>query len=121
MTSEADYLKMIKRTYAPDTDRHVLFCMIGVAGEAGEIANLCQKGMRGDWNAEDMGLLKAKFDDATIERRQALLEECGGVLYFLTALAWRLGAPMEEVRRINAEKLLSRLERGTIRGDGDDR
>ncbi len=100
-----EYREMILKTYNPEMKDNVLYCMIGLAGEAGEICNMAQKRARGDDG----------------DQRQKLIEEMGGVLYYLTALALHLDVTLEEVREINGKKLLSRLERGTIRGDGDDR
>lgn len=119
MTND-EFLDMIKETYAPNSDHlsHVLFCMVGVAGEAGEIANMCQKGMRGDWNPE-----KLTFPTTTeeVEQRDKLITEMGGVFYFLHALCWQLGVDPEDVMKRNATKLRDRLKRGMIRGDGDHR
>jgi len=122
-----NYLDLIKKTFDPDMEDKVLFCMIGVAGEAGEIANMAQKGARGDfdpyiladpeaWTVGD-GILR----DLHEGKREQLIGEMGGLFYFLEALCWQLGVTPEEVKRKNGEKVLDRLERGVIRGDGDDR
>ena len=112
-----EYLEVVLQTYGPDMQDDVLFNMIGIAGEAGEIANMAQKAARGDFRAEDLSAPEVREP----EQRQKLIEEMGGLLYFFTALAHFLGTDFEEIRRVNAAKLLARLERGTIRGDGDDR
>lgn len=113
-----NYQDMIEDTYNPETMRDVLFCMVGVAGEAGEIANMCQKVMRGDYDAEQLARPRTHADRV---RREKLLDEMGGVFYFLHALCWQLNVKPEVVLQMNAETLMSRKERGTIRGDGDDR
>lgn len=121
-----DYLDLIKKTWQPDMEDKVLFAMIGVAGEAGEIANMAQKAARGDFKAAALSLTDWVFPNGEElrkhqEQREKLIGEMGGVFYFLTALAWQLGVTPEEIMQRNKEKLLARLERGTIRGDGDDR
>jgi len=118
-----EYLDMVLKTYGPDMDDDVLFCMIGIAGEAGEIANMAQKCARGDFNGEDLRLVPKMSGNQCFNpaQRKKLIEEMGGVLYFMTALAHHLDTNLAKVMDINAKKLLSRLERGTIRGDGDDR
>ena len=129
MISDDEYLDMIKETYGPDCEDDVLFCMVGIAGEAGEIANLAQKGMRGDFRPDALGpefklsgiRRQWEFDEKVAARRQQLIEEMGGLYYFFRALCWRLGITPAEVAQINAEKLRGRLARGTIRGDGDAR
>jgi NTP pyrophosphatase (non-canonical NTP hydrolase) len=110
MTDE-EYMEMIRQTYSPDTEQHTLFCMVGLVGEAGEVANMCQKAMRGDWDPEQMPEIQKK----------KLLVELGGVYYFWRALCWTLGVEPAEVLKMNVSKLQARMQRGTIRGDGDDR
>jgi NTP pyrophosphatase (non-canonical NTP hydrolase) len=120
-----EYLELIRQTWQPEYHDHVLYAMVGLAGEAGEIANLAQKGMRGDYMPKMLcySLMFTSNEDVRkhVDKRQQLIEEMGGVFYFLHALCWQLDVDPEAVMRINAEKLRSRLERGTIRGDGDDR
>ncbi len=122
--NDDEYLKLVKETWlkGPDCGKPILYCMVGLAGEVGEIANMAQKSLRGDFDSESLGpteyyhnLPKRKV------QRQKLLEEMGGVFWYLHALCWRLGVDPGEVRALNAKKLRSRLERGTIRGSGDDR
>lgn len=87
----------------------VLYTALGAANEAGEVAGKAKKAMRDD----DMTI--------TPERREALLDEAGDVLWYITRLADELGEPMELVAQRNVEKLLGRLARGTIQGSGDNR
>lgn len=119
-----EYLELIKETYDPETAEHILFCMVGVAGEAGEIANMCQKAMRGDFNAEDLRIAECKEHEiCEIDwfQRKKLICEMGGVFYFLHALCWKLGVSPEDVMYLNKLVLMQRKLRGTIRGDGDGR
>ena len=55
------------------------------------------------------------------EERQALKGELGDVLWYLTQICTELDLTLEEVAAANIEKLFSRLERGKIGGDGDNR
>ena len=119
--NQEQYLAMVKETYSPDCEDHVLYNMVGVGGEAGEIVNMAQKAMRGDFEAKLLSRLNLSVESLEFEQRKKLIEEMGGLYYFFTALCWKLDIGVEDVRRINAEKLRSRLERGTIRGDGDER
>lgn len=120
MNSE-EYLKMIAQTFRPDTDQHVLYCMVGLAGEAGEVANMAQKLMRGDFSVAELMEYCSDPDKISETQRAKLLGELGGVFYFLHALCWQLHIRPEIVMGLNADKLRSRLARGTIRGDGDER
>lgn len=124
--NNAEYLEVIKETFSPDTMSKILYCMVGLAGEAGEIANMAQKSLRGDFSSEyDLSFDGGNCDYGTEwvdhPQRVNLIEEMGGVFYYLHALCWRMDITPEAVMNINAEKLRSRLARGTIRGDGDDR
>ena len=52
---------------------------------------------------------------------EALKGELGDVLWYLAQICTELDLTLEEVAEANLEKLFSRLERGQIRGDGDNR
>jgi NTP pyrophosphatase (non-canonical NTP hydrolase) len=55
------------------------------------------------------------------ERREALARELGDVLWYLSQLATEADLDLETIAEDNLEKLLSRQERGVLRGSGDDR
>ena len=82
---------------------------LGLCGEAGEVAEKVKKTLR-----DDGGVL-------TDERREALSRELGDVLWYLSQLATEAGLDLEEIAAENLDKLLSRRERGMLRGSGDDR
>jgi len=90
-------------------DADILFHASGMAGEAGEVLNKVKKIWRDDGG------------EITDERRKAIMKEMGGVYWYFTRLASRLGVTVEEIRDQNADVLLSRQKRGTLLGDGDDR
>jgi NTP pyrophosphatase (non-canonical NTP hydrolase) len=78
-------------------------------GEAGEVQNKVKKIAR-----DDGGQL-------TPERKQAIIRELGGNLWYIAALSTEMGITLEEVARTNLDELFGRVERGTIHGSGDDR
>jgi NTP pyrophosphatase (non-canonical NTP hydrolase) len=82
---------------------------MGLANEAGEVAGKIKKIFR------DKGGI---FSD---EDRGALKKELGDVLWYLTQICTELDLTLEQVAEYNVEKLASRLQRGVIKGDGDDR
>jgi hypothetical protein len=43
------------------------------------------------------------------------------VFWYMTQICTNLGFTLDELAAANLEKVLSRLERGTIHGDGDNR
>jgi len=98
-SSDDDIARMLKIFYAST----------GLAGEAGEVCNKVKKILR-----DNRGIL----DD---EMKQKLLGELGGVAWYLVALTEELGFKIEEVLDYNLSQILDRLERNTIKGEGDDR
>ena len=83
--------------------------ILGLIGEAGEIANKYKKVLR-----DDAGIMSE-------EKRQALIDELGDVLWYCAALARDLDTDLEHVAKINLAKLAKRLATGTIKGSGDNR
>jgi NTP pyrophosphatase (non-canonical NTP hydrolase) len=82
---------------------------LGLAGEAGEVAEHAKKAIR-----DDAGVV-------TEERRRAIAKELGDVLWYVSQLASELGLELDEIARANLEKLLSRQRRGVLSGSGDER
>ena len=95
----------------PDKGRlgGLVYTVLGLAGEAGEIANKTKKILR-----DDDCILKD-------EVRKKLSDELGDVLWYLSQSATELGLNLEDIAKANIEKLLGRLERGTLCGSGDNR
>jgi NTP pyrophosphatase (non-canonical NTP hydrolase) len=81
------------------------YLALGLTNEAGEVAGKIKKHLRGD------GWLDTN----------ALVDELGDVLWYLTMLAGCTGVDLQEVAWRNMRKLQSRAERGVIKGDGDNR
>jgi NTP pyrophosphatase (non-canonical NTP hydrolase) len=78
---------------------------LGIAGEAGETAELIKKYLRGD----------GKID------RLKLIKELGDVQFYITKMASLYGFTSNDLMQFNIDKLTSRRARGTQRGNGDDR
>lgn len=93
----------------PDAGRNFIYPALGLAGEAGEVADKIKKILRDDGG---------KIEEA---RRKAIISELGDVLWYVAQLSIELESSLEEVARNNIEKLQSRLEREVISGDGDSR
>jgi NTP pyrophosphatase (non-canonical NTP hydrolase) len=87
----------------------VFYAAMGLAGEAGEVANKVKKMLR-----DDAGVM-------TPERAQQIGKELGGVLWYAAALCTELDIYLGAVASDNLEILASRKERGVITGDGDER
>ena len=90
--------------YGNHTNDGLTYTALGLAGEAGEVADKVKKILRGD-----------SIDLATIR------DELGDVLWYVAMVAKELGYPLDVVAKRNIEKLASRKERGVTKGDGDNR
>lgn len=93
----------------PAIGHPVIYPTLGLANEAGEVAGKIKKIFR-----DKDGLIGEA-------ERQALKGELGDVLWYVAQVCTELGLSLDEVAEANIEKLYSRLERGKIGGDGDDR
>lgn len=95
----------------------IIYPALGLAGEAGEVAEKVKK-----WIRDDADNIHLNGEHAmTEDRREAILKELGDPLWYITSLAYDLGYSLQEVVDANVEKLTSRKERGVIHGSGDNR
>jgi NTP pyrophosphatase (non-canonical NTP hydrolase) len=105
-----EYQKKSRRTAAyPSIGHPVIYPTLGLANEAGEVAGKIKKIFR------DKGGI---IGDA---ERLALSSELGDVLWYIAQVCTELGLSLDDVAEGNITKLSSRLERGKIGGDGDNR
>jgi NTP pyrophosphatase (non-canonical NTP hydrolase) len=104
-----DYQQAAARTAIYPEDARVTYPALGLAGEAGEVANKIKKIIRDD------GMV------VTDERRAQISKEIGGVMWYVAALCTDLELNLGDVCRENIAILNSRQERGTLQGDGDER
>ena len=102
-----EYQKAAKKTAIYPTDIALSYTTLGLAGEAGEIANKVKKIIRDKKNLEDI--------------QHDLKDELGDVLWYCAMFADAIGCNLSEVAQSNLAKLLDRKERGVIRGEGDNR
>ena len=92
----------------PSTHR-ILYPALGMAGEAGEVANKVKK------------IIRDGIDKQPETWRQDLADEIGDVLWYCAALAKDLNIPLTLIAAQNRDKLAARKERGTLQGSGDNR
>lgn len=88
----------------------IIYPTLGLTGEAGEVSDKVKKVIR-DRNSD--------FSDPTI--KHAIAEEIGDVLWYCATLSHDLGYDLDEIARMNYEKLKSRQKRSKIHGSGDNR
>ena len=85
------------------------YTTLGLVGEAGEIANKVKKIMR-----DNDGKLSK-------EAKADIYAELGDVLWYCANIADELGVNLGDVAKSNLNKLADRLNRGKIKGSGDNR
>jgi NTP pyrophosphatase (non-canonical NTP hydrolase) len=90
-------------------DAGISYTALGLAGEAGEVADHAKKVIR-----DDDGIV-------TPVRRAAMLKELGDALWYVAETATCLGANLSQIAADNMEKLFGRKRRGVLKGDGDNR
>lgn len=98
-----------KTAIYPNRGHNFVYPVLGLAGEAGEVAEKIKKILRDKNSTLDK--------DSAVE----IIKEPGGVLWYISAMAYELGFDMEDVAEANVKKLQSRRERNQIHGDGDNR
>ncbi len=101
-----EYQRKARKTavYPKDSWKGLYYVAMGLAGEAGEVANKIKKHIRD-------GVLD--FDKVA--------DELGDVLWYVSQMASELGYDLGTIAEGNIDKLYSRLERGVVQGEGDNR
>jgi NTP pyrophosphatase (non-canonical NTP hydrolase) len=108
-----EYAQGARATAGYPAAAHLLYPVLKLAGEAGEVAEKLGKLMR------DEGWTPGRpLDEA---QREALARELGDVLWYVAAVAHDLDVPLDDVARANLAKLADRKARGVIGGSGDTR
>mgnify|MGYP001375557251 FL=1 len=98
------YQDMASETAVYKTEHSVIYPALGLAAEAGEVANKVKKILRdGNFN------------------REAIADEVGDCLWYIAALCRDLNVDMKELAKNNLRKLHDRKARGVIQGSGDKR
>lgn len=77
------------------------YTILGLVGEAGELANKLKKVYRNQ--------------DSVYANREVFVDELGDVLWYAAAFAKELGVSLEEVMEKNLAKLQARKESGTLK------
>jgi len=103
------YQRSAIKTAVYPPEHKILYPALGLAGEAGEVANKVKKVMRdGVENQPD-------------NWREQIASEIGDVLWYCAALATDLNVSLGMIASLNEKKLQDRYERGKLNGSGDNR
>jgi len=87
----------------------LVYCSLGLVGEAGEIAGKVKK------------LYRDTQGEVSAESRKEIGKEVGDCVWYLSQLCAELDIDFSHIALENLEKLKSRSERGVLKGSGDNR
>ena len=105
-----DYQTKSRKTAKyPAIGHSIIYPTLGLVNEAGEVAGKIKK------------VFRDKDGQINPETRDALKAELGDVLWYMAQVATELDLTLEDIAESNIAKLYDRLERGKIKGDGDNR
>lgn len=99
------YQDEARKTAIYPNNYKVTYPLLGLTGEVGEFANKYKKVIR---------------DGITLDRKD-LESELGDILWYLSNLASDLGISLDAIAANNIMKLKNRMDRGVIKGSGDNR
>ncbi len=91
------------------TDLGLLNKVLGISGEAGEVAEKVKK------------LLRNNDGKMTEDDRVEIIKELGDILWYVACLSKYLQADLSQVAQANIDKLADRYKRGVIKSKGDNR
>ena len=83
--------------------------ILGLVGEAGEVAEIVKK------------IVRDKEGKISAGDKQEIKKELGDVLWYIAVMSDYLNLSLGDVAQTNIDKLMSRKQRGTSRGSGDNR
>src|SRR5918994_908654 len=105
-----DYQTKSRKTAGyPAIGHPVIYPTLGLVNEAGEVAGKIKK------------VFRDQEGQISEETREALKAELGDVLWYIAQIATELELSLDEIAEHNIAKLYDRLERGKIKGEGDNR
>ena len=93
----------------PDAGNNYIYPTLGLAGEAGEVAEKIKK------------VIRDKGGQINDETRNEIKKELCDVLWYVSQMATEIGLSFDDIAESNITKLYDRMERGVLKGDGDNR
>lgn len=101
--------KALETAVYPNIGNCLYYPVLGLSGEAGEVAEKVKKLYR-----DDAGILKP-------ERKDSIKKELGDVLWYVAMVAWECKLELNDVAETNVTKLHERKVNGKLHGSGDNR
>lgn len=109
MTFEEYQNKSRETAFYPGLGSNFIYPTLGLVGESGEVAEKIKK------------ILRDKEGVINEDSRKEIAKELGDVLWYLAQLSSELNLSLDDVAKMNIEKISSRKERNVLSGDGDNR
>ena len=103
------YQKVALTTAIYPREQAIIYPTLGLAGEAGEVANKVKKIIRDGSDSKDEKLVSE------------IKAEIGDCLWYIAVLANDFDIKLSDIASANIEKLALRQKNNTIHGSGDDR
>jgi len=95
----------------------LIYAIMGMVGEAGELANEMKKILRDDnTTTHKRSDMSRATKYLTRERRDKMVLELGDVLWYIAAVARELNVAMSNVAQANVIKLMQRMAENTVHG-----
>ena len=106
---------------------NMAYMLTNLIAEVGEFSGKIAKAVRRsevcyrDNQLTPQYLMEMEYIQKYAELKEELMYEAGDILWQLSGVVMKLGCSLEDVAKMNLEKLASRAQRGKIEGNGDHR
>ena len=118
-----DYQQKAMTTCMPSCNNDS-YMLLNLVGEVGEFAGKIAKGIRKrdiSIGAAYGNIMICHNDLKRKDYELELMKEAGDILWQLSGMCHVMGWNLEDIAKMNLNKLASRKERGVIDGEGDNR
>lgn len=110
-----EYQKRTRITAIYPDETQVIYPLLGLGGEVGELQNKLKKILRD----QNVTVLSRHTISASV--LEYVEDELGDILWYIARLADDMGLDLSQIGQKNLDKLRDRMERGVISGSGDKR
>lgn len=107
--TEADVYQdfALKTAIYPNQGTNPYYPALGLGGEVGELCNKIKKMMRDGITKEEL--------------KETIKGEIGDVMWYVATLAKEFDLKLSDILSFNLNKLYDRMDRGVLKGSGDNR
>jgi len=105
----------------PHQGNNLIYTVMGLAGEAGELANKTKKLMRSYGLEPGTSIDELINNPKSRKILEGLYGELGGILWYVSQVATELHTTLDIIGEANLDELSNRVKSNSIEGDGDNR